>query len=242
MNKYTQVTFNDLFNTLKTIEEEFNYRFLYSFIGFEVSPSVRLKLIDWDKNVGACLQGAGLEKEKEIWDSRKGNMDNVKTYIATSRSLLYSFLAGVENRNGIRNTPLFDLDIVQTTRPYIEKFAVQANICYENGCYDACIVMLRRLIEVLIIDCFEAYKLQDKIKDSDGHYFFLKDLINRFSEEINFPKSRNICGSLKSLKKLGDIGSHGKNLVQKQDIDQSQKDIRFCIQELISISGLSLKK
>jgi hypothetical protein len=44
------------------------------------------------------------------------------------------------------------------------------------------------------------------------------------------------------LKKFGDIGSHGKNLVQKQDIDQSQENIRFCIQELLSISRLSLKK
>ncbi len=242
MNKYTQVTFNDLFNTLSMIEEEFNSRFLYSFVGSDVSSSVRLKLIDWDKNVGACLQGAGLEKEKEIWDNAKRNIDNIKTYITISRSLLYSFLAGVENRNGIRNAPLFDLDIVQKTRPYIEKIAIQANICYEYGCYDACMVMLRRLIEVLIIDCFEAYKLQDKIKDNDGHYLFLKDLIKIFSEETNFPKSRNICGSLKSLKKLGDIGSHGKNLVQKQDIDQSQENIRFCIQELLGISGLSLKK
>lgn len=249
MSQYTEQVITDLLTKLNEIEKVLEPNFFYensvmfnqvnALLGGNASVK---SLYEWRQDVSNCLECAKLYKEKETWNDIKIDRNNFKNYVERSQIFLKSILAGISNQTSIKNQPIFDIALVQDTRPYIEKFAKQANTCYENECYDACMVMLRRLIEVLIIDCFEAYKLQDKIKDSDGHYFFLKDLINRFSEEINFPKSRNICGSLKSLKKLGDIGSHGKNLVQKQDIDQSQKDIRFCIQELISISGLSLKK
>jgi hypothetical protein len=51
---------------------------------------------------------------------------------------------------------LIPMDIVKGTRGYVEKITEQANGCYEKGWYDACAVMARRLIEILIIDSFEA--------------------------------------------------------------------------------------
>jgi hypothetical protein len=57
---------------------------------------------------------------------------------------------------------LFPVEIVGGTRGYVEKIAEQANGCYVMGWYDACAVMVRRLIEILIIDNFEAKgKLSD---------------------------------------------------------------------------------
>ena len=51
---------------------------------------------------------------------------------------------------------LFPEDIVKGTQGYVVKVAEQANGCYKNGWYDACAVMVRRLIEILIIDSFAA--------------------------------------------------------------------------------------
>ena len=200
-------------------------------------------LYEWQKDVSRCLELAKLYNEKEKWNDIKIDANNFKKYVERAKIFLTSILAGIYNQTSVKNQPIFDISLVQGTgRNYIEKFAKQANICYENECYDACMVMLRRLIEVLIIDCFEAHKLQHKIKNKDGHYLFLKDLILQFSKEENFDKNRNTDKNLQSLKNLGDIGSHGKNIVQKQSIDQSQESIRFCIQDLLGISGLSLKK
>ncbi len=66
--------------------------------------------------------------------------------------------------------------LVKGTRPYIEKISNQINGCYEYGWFDACAVMIRRLLETLIIEVFEHHKIESKIKKS-GDYLYLKDLI-----------------------------------------------------------------
>ena len=69
---------------------------------------------------------------------------------------------------------LFPLDLVRGTRGYIERVAEQACGCYDQGWYDASAVMCRRLLETLIIETFETYKLELKIKNPDGNFFLLK--------------------------------------------------------------------
>jgi hypothetical protein len=232
MDQYTEQIIKDLLTKLDEIEKNLKQEisFYERHIEFEPVPVNALmrnsvtRLSEWQQDVGNCLECAKLYNEKEIWSDIKIDRNNFKNYVERAKVFLTSILAGISNQTSVKNQPIFDIAIVQGTRPYIEKFARQANTCYENECYDACMVMLRRLIEVLIIDCFEAYKLQHKIKNN-GHYLFLKDLILQFSKEENFDKNRNTDKNLQSLKNLGDIGSHGKNLVQKQSIDQSQESI-----------------
>ena len=47
-------------------------------------------------------------------------------------------------------------EILKGTKDYAKRIAGQANGCHKEGWYDACAAMLRRLIEILIIDTFEA--------------------------------------------------------------------------------------
>ena len=63
------------------------------------------------------------------------------------------------------------MSIVRATRGYIERIANQANGAYDNGWYDACAVMIRRLLETLIIEAFEHEQIADKIKNSAGGLF-----------------------------------------------------------------------
>src|SRR5690348_1804158 len=56
--------------------------------------------------------------------------------------------------------------LVKGTRGYIERVTTQVNRSYESTCYDACAVMIRRLIETLIIEVFEAKGIADRIKDA----------------------------------------------------------------------------
>src|SRR5438034_2670528 len=66
--------------------------------------------------------------------------------------------------------------LVRGTRGYIERVANQANGAYENGWYDACAVMIRRLLETLIIEAFEHGNIAGKIKNPAGEFFHMKDL------------------------------------------------------------------
>ena len=67
--------------------------------------------------------------------------------------------------------------LFSNSRGYLEKVVNQINGCYEKGWFDACAVMIRRLIETLIIECFEKHKIAAKIQGADGDFLYLSDLI-----------------------------------------------------------------
>jgi len=70
--------------------------------------------------------------------------------------------------------------MVRGTRGYIERVVYQINGCYEKGWFDGCAVMMRRLIETLIIECFEKYGIADRIKNpKTGDFLALGDLVDR---------------------------------------------------------------
>jgi len=132
--------------------------------------------------------------------------------------------------------------LVTNTRTYIEKISNQINGCYENGWYDACSVMIRRLLETLIIEVFEYHNLQNKIKKGgvhSGDYLYLRDLITITLNETAWTLSRNAKSSLPKLKDIGDKSAHSRRFnAVRNDIDELKPDIRIIIQELLSISRL----
>ncbi|BBJ23782.1 hypothetical protein [Candidatus Nitrotoga sp. AM1P] len=129
--------------------------------------------------------------------------------------------------------------IVRGTRGYIEKVANQANGCYEKGWYDACAVMVRRLIETLIIEAFEKHLIAHKIQNTQGDFLYLRDLINCCLAESTWNLSRNCKQALPKLKDIGDKSAHSRRFIaQRGDLDPNLSDIRLVVQELIYLSGL----
>src|SRR5258708_31093468 len=63
--------------------------------------------------------------------------------------------------------------VVHNTRGYIEKITLQINGCYEHQWFDACSVMVRKLIEILIMEVYEANSQTSDIKDINGDYLTL---------------------------------------------------------------------
>lgn len=131
-----------------------------------------------------------------------------------------------------------DVTLVRNTRKYIELTVNQINGCYEHGWYDACAVMLRKLIETLIIETFEARGIESKIKDKAGDYFYLEELINKTISEPSFHLGRNCKQGLRALKRLGDQSAHSRRFSAKRnDIESRLDDIRTVVQELIYLIG-----
>lgn len=132
---------------------------------------------------------------------------------------------------------LFPLEIVKGTRDYIEEISQQANGCFEKGWYDACAVMLRRLLETLIIECYEYHRIADSIKGKDGNFLYLRDLIDHFVNETAWNPSRNTRLALPKLKEIGDLSAHSRRYTAKRpDITNLQKEIRVVIQELVYLA------
>ena len=129
---------------------------------------------------------------------------------------------------------------MRNTRGYIERVVNQINGSYEKGWFDGCAVMMRRLIETLIIECFEAAKLSSQIKDSrSGEFLFLSDLIAKLLQEPSFNLGRLAKKGLSSLKTVGDLSAHSRRYnANREDIDKISSDFRVVCQELIYLAKL----
>jgi hypothetical protein len=128
--------------------------------------------------------------------------------------------------------------LVRNTRGYIEKIAYQINGTYEHGWYDACAVMIRRLVETLIIEAFEKHGIANKIQNN-GDFLFLRDLITATLNEPAWNLGRNTKQALPKLKDVGDRSAHSRRFVaHRSDIAKITSDLRIVVQELIYLAGL----
>lgn len=130
-------------------------------------------------------------------------------------------------------------ELVRKTRGYIERIVYQINGCYENGWYDSCAVMMRRLIETLIIEVYEHHGIAYKIQYSSRDFFYLKDLIKCIINEKSWNLGRKSKKSFQELKDIGDLSSHSRRFIaHREDIDKITSDFRTVAQELIYLANL----
>lgn len=138
-----------------------------------------------------------------------------------------------------KNQTVINMSLVRSTRGYIERVANQVNGAYENGWFDASAVMLRRLIETLIIEAFEHHNISNKIKNSSGDFFYLRDLISATLSETSWNLGRNVKAALPKLKDVGDKSAHSRRYVaHRSDIEPLLADIRTVVQELLYLANL----
>lgn len=132
--------------------------------------------------------------------------------------------------------------LVKETRGYIEIVTNQINSTYENGSYDACAVMIRRLVETLIIEVFEHHNIVGKIKDHKGDFLPLGELVACTLNEPALNFDRSVKAALKvlpNLKWLGDLSAHNWRFnAHRSDIDQIKPSLRIIVQVLIYAAGL----
>ncbi|MEP0873193.1 hypothetical protein NDA01_25865 [Trichocoleus desertorum AS-A10] len=210
----------------------------------EPPEEVARHFADWLSRVAVALEVAQMTSELAMWNQAISGMrinpdeSSFLTQMHSMKAILLGLLSGGRPTNG-----LFPIEIVEAAvenrRPYIKDITLQVNDCYEAGCYDACLVMLRKLIESLIIECFEKNSLAEEIRDGNGHYYHLRNLIPRFTSKnkTTWNLSRNLEQSLPTLKDVGDLSAHSRYYRAKQnDVDRFQNNIRYAIQELVDIA------
>ena len=130
---------------------------------------------------------------------------------------------------------LFPLSLLaRAKRGYLVSVGRQMNGAYGMSWYDAAAVMMRRLVEISIIEAFEAKGVEGKIKDAAGNYVQLSDLISKALAESSFSLSRNAKKALPGLRDLGHMSAHGRYFTaQKTDVDAVQPGCRIVIEEFL---------
>lgn len=135
--------------------------------------------------------------------------------------------------------PVLPHSLFTGTRGYIEKTVYQINRCYEHTCYDACAVMIRRLVEILIIETFEHNRIGGKIKNAGGDYLYFGDLVNATLNEKSWTLGRNTKRGLPKLKTIGDLSAHSRRYnARRPYIDGIIVDLRTVVEELLYLAGL----
>jgi hypothetical protein len=135
---------------------------------------------------------------------------------------------------------VFPLSILaQAKRGYLVTVGRQMNGSFTSGWYDAAAVMMRRLIEISIIEAFEGKNIAAKIRDGDGNYLQLTDLITRTLGEPSLPLSRNAKRALPDLRDVGHMSAHGRYFTaKKEDVEAAKPGCRVVVEELLHHAGL----
>lgn len=135
---------------------------------------------------------------------------------------------------------LFPLSVLsQANRGYLVTIGRQMNGCYTSGWYDAAAVMMRRLIEIAIIEAFEAKGISASIKDPQGNYLQLSDLIARALAEQSWTLSRHSKKNLPALRDVGHMSAHGRYFTaRKEDIEALRPGCRIVVEEFLHHAGL----
>jgi hypothetical protein len=121
---------------------------------------------------------------------------------------------------------------------YIKKIVDQINASYLNACYDACAVMIRRLLETLIIEAYELYRIDDQIKDKNGNFFALEQLVLAAASCTAWNLGRDAKRALPRLQSIGNLSAHSRRFIaHRDDIDRRREELRVVVQELVLLPG-----
>lgn len=165
--------------------------------------------------------------------------DNIKSFVCAIETDCRETLLPPEGGLEAIGQSIIPFSLVRGTRGYIERITHQVNGTYSNGWYDSCAVMVRRLIETLIIEAFEANNIAHKIKNSSGDFFYLSDLISKTLSEQSWNLTRNTKQALPKLKDIGDKSAHSRRYnAVRNDIDKINSDARVVVQEFVYLANL----
>ena len=129
--------------------------------------------------------------------------------------------------------------LVEAKRGYLVTVGRQMNGCFRAGWFDSCAVMMRRLVEIAIIEAFEANGIANKITDANGNYFQLSDLVDAALNESKWTLSRNAKKYLPKLRDIGHQSAHGRYYsARRDDILAVQPGCRVVIEEFLHLAKL----
>jgi hypothetical protein len=130
--------------------------------------------------------------------------------------------------------------LTETGRGYLISVGRQVNGTYASNWFDACAVMMRRLLESSIIEAFEGRGIDGKIKHpKTGDFLQLTGLIDAALKEASWNLPRGVRAHLGDLRDLGHRSAHNRYyLAKKTDIDRLSGHFREAVEAFLHLAKL----
>jgi len=129
---------------------------------------------------------------------------------------------------------LVPLEVFDGQPAYITRLIPQINGCWERAYYEACAVMIRRLLQTLIIELYARRGWLDELKDKQsGDFIGMKRMVNKVCGDDRFGMDGTFTRGLKELKELGDVAAHDFRVsLKKSEIERLRSKIRLTAERL----------
>ena len=99
--------------------------------------------------------------------------------------------------------------------------------------------MVRKFVEILIIEVYEAHGKANEIKDKNGDFLMLGDLITALLKDNSWNLQRDTKKYLPDIKSLGDRAAHNRRfMAKKPDVDRLIPGLRVIADELIHLAKI----
>jgi len=130
------------------------------------------------------------------------------------------------------------MDVFRDIPGYYSKLAIQINGCYEAKWYDACGVVMRKVIESLIIDVYAQNSRVTEIQDANGDFYMLRTLVDIMIKDTSWALGRDTKKALPEIKQIGDRSAHTRDYITtRKDIDGVRAGFRVAVDELLHKAG-----
>jgi hypothetical protein len=182
--------------------------------------------------------GDGLMRTKKVLRSTKGLLKLKATARGDVEELVRRAI-GAKSPTIPAETAFLPEEAWKGTRGYIEKVCAEINGCHQFGFWNALSVLVRRLVETLLIEVYEAKKIETEIKGADGNYLMLRDIISRTLSQAHFHLGRDARKALDAVKELGDRAAHNRRFCATAgDVAKIESGLRVVVDELIALGQL----
>lgn len=120
----------------------------------------------------------------------------------------------------------------------IEGIIDQINKAYYYNIPDGCAVLMRRLVEVLLILCFNKHGVVDEIRDGKN-YISLQGIIRKAKENQAIDLDRSSKADLDLFKDMGDFSAHRRFYTARLEIiARHQYRYESLVQVLLRKAGI----
>ena len=127
-------------------------------------------------------------------------------------------------------------------RDYILRFGKQINVSYSKNLYDACAVLMRRMVEICLIHTYENLGLEPTIKNGKSFIdlkAIIKDAVT--NPVLNLTSNSREC--LDEFRELGNLSAHRLFYNCKpEEINRVKFKFRLLVEELFNKAGSKVEK